>query len=344
MTAYRTDQHAPTEPGTGRRTFLAAGLGVAAATALGACGSSGSTEEKTTSSGGGFPVTLAGKEGSVTVRSAPRRVVAAGYLRDTDLALALGAPLVGAARNAVFPHGTAPWQHLDAGTTLFATTDGMPFEKIAALRPDLILASDDYTLAQDHAKLAALAPTLSYATGVGADTWQEMTTRAGKVLGRAARAAALVRSTESAVAGAKRQHPVLTGKTFTFGPVSDPSTIYTINDAADASARFFSQLGMRLSPKVTALPDSSTPRRAELSPERLDLLDADVLVLSFPQESTRKVLETLPAFQRLAAVRRGSYVALDLAPAVALGFPSVLSIPYALRVTVPKLVAAASRA
>ena len=37
-------------------------------------------------------VTVPGKEGSLTVKSAPRRVVAAGYLRDTDLALALGLP------------------------------------------------------------------------------------------------------------------------------------------------------------------------------------------------------------------------------------------------------------
>jgi len=36
--------------------------------------------------------------------------------------------------------------------------------------------------------------------------------------------------------------------------------------------------------------------------------------------------------------------ALDGAAAVALAFPSVLSIPYGLRVTVPKLVAAASKA
>ena len=64
----------------------------------------------------------------------------------------------------------------------------------------------------------------------------------------------------------------------------------------------------------------------------------------YPEHSIAPVPALPGAHEALAAVRRGSYVALDLAPAVALGFPSVLSIPYALRVTVPKLVAAASRA
>ena len=48
-------------------------------------------------------------------------------------------------------------------------------------------------------------------------------------------------------------------------------------------------------------------------------------------------------FQRLPAVRRGSYVALDLPVAVALGFPSVTSIRYGLDATVTALAAAASR-
>lgn len=101
---------------------------------------------------------------------------------------------------------------------------------------------------------------------------------------------------------------------------------------------------MKLSPKVTSLPETSTPRRAQLSLEQLGLLDADVVILSYPNASIRSRFESQAVFQDLPAVKRGSYIALDMAAAIAVAFPSVLSIPYGLDVTVPKLVAAASKA
>lgn len=342
-----------------RRGLLLAGLGASAALLAGCSSDSDSdgkgagTSPGATGSGsaggakapqGAFPVTVPGKEGSVTVKSAPKRVVAAGYLRDTDLALALGLPLVGAAGNATFPSGLAPWQKPATKPDLFDTTNGLPFEQIAALHPDLILASDDYGLAQDYGTLAKIAPTLSYEAGVGADTWQTMTTRVGTAVGKKAEAQQLVTQTQAAIASAKAKNPALAGKTFTFGPVSSLTSIYTINSTADASAQFFAQLGMVLSPKVTSLPNSSTPRRAEISPEQLKLLDADVLILSFPSPSIRAAFEAQPVFGQLAAVKRGSYIALDMGTAVSLAFPSVLSIPYGLSTMVPKLVAAAGKA
>jgi iron complex transport system substrate-binding protein len=328
---------------------LFAGVGAAAALLAG-CGSGGSKHDAASAKPGAskasqaaFPVTVAGKEGSVTVRSAPKRVVAAGYLRDTDLALALGLPLVGASKNSAFPSGLAPWQKPAAKPELFDTTDGLPLEKIVALRPDLILATDDYGLAKDYASLAEIAPTLSYETGVGADSWQTMTTRVGKATGKEAGAKRLVKQTEAAITSAKAKNGVLAGKTFTFGPVSSPNSIYTINSTADASAEFFAQLGMVLSPKVTSLPDSSTPRRAQISAEHLDLLDADVLLLAYPNAETRKQFEAQPLFKKLSAVKRGSYIALDMGAAIALAFPSVLSIPYGLTTVVPRLVTAVGK-
>lgn len=328
-----------------RRGVLLAGLAGAAAVLAG-CSSSGGKQAAASTpdtSSSAFPVTVPGKEGSVTVPAAPKRVVAAGYLRDTDLALALGAPLVGAAKNAAFPSGLAPWQKPTGDVQLFDTTNGLPFEAIAALRPDLILASDDYGLAKDYPTLAKIAPTLSYEAAIGGDTWQTMTTRAGTVLGKTAEAKQLITTTQAAIADAKAKNTVLAGKTFTFGPVSNPNSIFTISSTEDASAQFFGQLGMTLSPKVTSLPESSTPRRAEIAAEQLDVLDADVLILTYPTETLRAQFEAQPVFKKLRAVQRGSYIALDQGTAVAVAFPSVLSIPYGLSVLVPKLVAAAGK-
>ena len=339
-----------------RRGALLGGASVAVAALLAGCTSSKDDDDRSDPTAGSasskpgstpapdaFPVTVPGKEGAATVKSPPQRVVAAGYLRDTDLALAFGAPLVGAASNSVFTSGLAPWQK-GAHPKLFKAADGMPYETVAALRPDLILASDDYALAKEYQTLAKIAPTLSYDKAVGADTWQSMTTRAARVLGKPAAATPLINAVEAKISAARQQNSALAGKTFTFGPVSSLDSIYTINSPADASAHFFGQLGMALSPTVTSLPDASIPRRSQLSLEQLDLLDADVLIISYPSAAARSALEAHPLFTKLPAVRRGSYVALDTTTAVAVAFPSVLSIPYGLQMVLPKLVAAAKKA
>jgi iron complex transport system substrate-binding protein len=364
-------------PTLSRRGFLSGSAAVAVAGLLGAC--SNSDEEPTDSSGssttaaggatsdapdgpssaaasasasgssgasssanaeGSFPVTVPGTPGAVTVKSAPQRVFAAGYLRDTDLALALGAPLVGIAKNLNFSNGLAPWQHPDPKVALVDTTSGLPFEKIKSLNPDLILAADDYTLDQDYDTLRKIAPTLCYDQGIGKDDWTTMTTRAAAVLGKPTEAARLIEETKGKISAVQQAHPEFQGKTYTFGPVIAADAIYTTSSAADASVPFFSQLGFSLSPKVQSLPASSTPGRAKISIEQIGLLDADVMILTYASDQVKKEIEGNPLFKQLAAVRRGSYVALDLPVAISFGFPSVLSIPYGLESVVPKLAAA----
>lgn len=77
---------------------------------------------------------------------------------------------------------------------------------------------------------------------------------------------------------------------------------------------------------------------AELSQERFRLIDEDAAVMFGPQEK----IATNPVFRRLDAVDEDRIVYLDLEDQIAgaLGFASVLSLPYLLDEAVPKLVAA----
>lgn len=313
-------------------------LGAAAAGLLAGCG--GQKPATSTAPSAGFPVSVTGKYGTATVTEPPKRVVTCGYLRDIDLALALGATLVGAVRNISFPSGLGPWQHAPSNVQLLDARGGTPFEKIAALRPDLILASDDYSLDKDYAQLSAIAPTLSCKNGIGKDSWQEMTERAAKLLGQSTVGNVLVSGVTNKIAATKSQHPELAGRTFAFGPVLGPQMFAAISSPTDASAQFFSQLGMTLSPKVAALPPGTPPGRSTVSQERLDVLDADVLILAYLNDKFRPAVEANPLFKQLDVVRRGAYIPLDLGTALAIGFPSVLSIPYGLDAVAPKLAAA----
>jgi iron complex transport system substrate-binding protein len=80
---------------------------------------------------------------------------------------------------------------------------------------------------------------------------------------------------------------------------------------------------------------------AEISSERLDLVDTDlIVVLAFDTQQARTQLAADPVFQGLKAVRDGRVMYVPYSePAIgaALSFNTVLSIPYAIDQFVPLL-------
>ena len=338
-------------PRLGRRhLFRAAGAGAAGAVLAGGGRSEPGPQPGSPSAApaGGFPVTVEGVEGPTTLDAPPPRIVSVGQYRDTDAAVALGVvPLATPDLAPMVPGGVTPWRLEALGSrpapTLLRTTDGLPVEQIAALRPDLVLATDYSELSASYDTLTGIAPTLSTASGYNRDTWQVTTTRVGAVLGRAQQATELIARVEGAVRAATEQNPGFSGRTFTIGPVQADGLINTINSDTDASVRFLSHLGLRLSPGVSGLAPGNFPGRAVVSPEQLDRIDADVMVLTYTSPVARTRLEADPLFRRLPAVRRGAYIALDLTTAISMAFPSALSIPYALRQSVPRIADALTR-
>lgn len=334
-------------PRVGRRhLFRAAGVGMAGAM-LAACGRDDAPAGAPTADGT-FPVTVEGVEGPTTVEAEPRRVVSVGTYRDIDAALAVDVVPVAAAKlPPMIPGGITPWAREAVGSRpmpdLFPTTGGLPFEQIAAYAPDLVLATDYSALANDHPTLSGIAPTLSSASGYNKDTWQVTTNRVGAALGRARAAADTVARVEAAIRTARERNPGFAGRTFTIGPVTPDGVVYTINSRNDASARFLSDLGLTLSPSVLGLAGDRLPGRAVVSPELLRALDADVMVLSFSSAASRAKLEAEPLFQQIPAVRRGAYVPVETTTAVAIAFPSAISIPYGLQKSIPPIAEALRR-
>lgn len=327
-------------PLTDRRRFIGSTATLAAALALGACGADDDPKPAgPAATADAFPVTVDGAFGPTRIAERPERVAAVGFLRDADVALALGVTPVAMAKADFLPKAYTPWV-LDAlgasKTKRLDTTDGLQFEQIAAARPDLILATDDYTLEEDHAKLARIAPTVAYAKGPGSDAWQVTAKRIGRALGRTERAADLIKRIERRLRSTREAHPEFAGKTVTTGAVTADGQFDLVSRDSDAAALFLHQLGMRLSPKITALRETQ-PGRSTISDEQMSLLDADLLMINYLTPGARRTLEAKPLFTRLRAVRRGSYIALGSDPplAIAMAFPSLLSIPYALDEVVP---------
>lgn len=321
-----------------RRSFLAG----AAVLGVSACGGRAGARSGAPSATGpsGFPVTIPGREGTAEIPGPPQRVVAVGRSRDGETSVALGVIPVGMSRDTtgIAPGGVAPWvQPALAGRptpTLLDTTPVPPLEAIASLAPDLVLATDYGPLAEQYTVLSQVAPTVSYTSSPRSDTWQDATTRIGAALGRREQAEAAIRDVEGRVAGARASHPQFVGRTITFSVATDRLYTSLPNDSAVA---LLDQLGFRLAPQVTGLAAVGTTSRAALGDERLDLIDADVVVLSYPDDATRRRIESRPVFAGLPAVAARRSVVLPYDVAVALAFPSLLSIPYALDRTVAAL-------
>lgn len=147
----------------------------------------------------------------------------------------------------------------------------------------------------------------------------------------------MVEDTEARIATVRDAHPEWLGATFTFSPISAGVELHTVSSQGDMSASILEDLGLRLSPAVAALAPSATPGRAVIAAERVDLLDADVMLVTYFGEGAPEVLRGSPLFERLPAVERGSFVEVDNAVAIGLAFPSVLSLPFALERIVPQL-------
>lgn len=328
------DRPAPVRDDATRRQFL---IGGAALTALLAgCGSGDGPSPDAPAGDGRFPRTLVGKEGTATIPRQPERVVTVGFQRDTDTVLALGITPIAMVRHDSFESGRAPWVETalaGARPPLLDGASGLPFEEIAALRPDLIVATDDYELTTNYAQLAQIAPTVSYVDGVESDTWQQRTEHIGAALGRDEQAQQLVTDTQFLVMQAAMTNPAFAGKTFSrFYAYEGEIRAIT---GADASVTLLEQLGLKVAPEVAALPQNDTPGRASVSLENLSVLDtADLMLVSYPAPADRTFFESNPLFPQLDAVKNGTYVVFEHSVALALGFPSALSIPYGLDRTV----------
>jgi iron complex transport system substrate-binding protein len=277
-------------------------------------------------------ITIENKLGSVEIRERPVRVVALDF-PSADDAIALGVVPVGMAEISYVDGGVQAWTKEALGgeqPELLDVDAGMPLGRIAALRPDVILATNAFGLAESWDKLNRIAPVVAGLEGEGIDPWQDVAVRIGRALGREDRARELVRDVEAQIARARETHADFDGRTISFFNFFEGSP-YVINSESDFSIRFLSELGFELAPAVAAL--KGEDGRAKISPERLDAIEADVIMGTSPTP------DALDEFARGALFRRldGAWISLDLAPATSMAFPSLLSIPYALDELVPRL-------
>ncbi|MCW2583684.1 MAG: hypothetical protein JWQ53_2474 [Klenkia sp.] len=318
------------------RRPLAALAAVATALTLAACSSDdgGDTAEApggSTASDSAFPVTIEHTFGETTIESEPERVVTIGF-NEQDFVLALGVTPVGVREYLSYDATTRPWaiDLLPDEPIPTVGAEELDLEAIAALDPDVILGVYSFMDESTYDLLSAIAPTVAESADheLGATPWQEQTRMDGAALGKSEEADALVADVEAAFEEARAEHPEFEGQVLALDFWFDGAHGALPDD--DLRMQFFTQLGF-LAPQTTGT----------LSAESLDALDNDVLVAAGTDQDT---LLAEPLFAALPVVSedRTVYVGgFDRQFPAALGFTSPLSLPYALDLIVPPLVAAA---
>ncbi|WP_067507880.1 iron-siderophore ABC transporter substrate-binding protein [Actinoplanes sp. TFC3] len=330
-------------PNRGRRLLLAA---VAAAVTLSACSTTGTEGNDAAapaasgSAGAAFPATVTTAFGDITITKQPERVVTLGW-SDAEVALALGVQPVGDSDWLAFGgDGQGPWNQGKYTTppTMVGTLEP-DMEKIASLKPDLILDTRASGEKDRYDKLAALGvPVVGIPAGATAytTTWDQQLDLVGKALGKSTEAAKLKTDLEAQYASVAAANPTFKDKTVSAGVKSSQG--WGAYVSGDGRIDFLQKLGFKNADKVEALKKDNF--FIPLSQEQVGLLDADLTTIFMIGVKTDEVKND-KLLQNVPSVKAGHVVYLD-DPAISNAFSSnsVLGIRYALD-KVPPLLSAA---
>ncbi|HEU4841444.1 MAG TPA: iron-siderophore ABC transporter substrate-binding protein [Ilumatobacteraceae bacterium] len=287
-----------------------------------------------------FPVTVEHALGATVIETEPVRVVTVG-VTEQDTVLALGVQPVGVTDwYGDQPYATWPWAQDELGDAqpeVLTTADGLDYERITALEPDLIIGTNAGLDEESYGLLSAIAPTIAHPQDAPLyfSPWDDQARLIGQALGRADEMEAIIADIDAQFAAAASAHPEFAGVQVAFLQ----NAFYDGNAIAyqdGLSTDFLTDLGFAI-PAV--LDDfQSDGGQAYIPLEQLSVLDdADVLLWATESPDDRAALETEPLYMGLEAVQDGTLVFTDGITAGAIYFTSPLSLPFVLEQLVPAM-------
>ena len=297
-----------------------------------------------------FPVTIPHVYGETVIESQPLRVVTIGWSTQ-DAVIALGIDPVAMPLNTWGgdAEGFLPWTRSALGDRplpILLDTTEIPFEVIAGVTPDVILAPYSGITEEEYGLLSEIAPTVAYPEIAWGTSWQDVQTISATALGFSAKGAQLVADTEALIASQTEQYPELAGKTFIYGNMSSGEA-FNLYTTTDARSLFLSAIGLEPSEYAKSLDakaDPASPYFVTVSFEEAGDLEADIVVFWFETQEGYDAAQAMPLFNEIPAVKRGSFVPVVGADLVmATSAFSVLSIPYMLDAFIPSLAEAAGK-
>jgi iron complex transport system substrate-binding protein len=272
------------------------------------------------------------KDGSVTVNhlfgetkisAPPKRVVSAGFTEQDDL-LAVGVvPIAITNWWGDQPFGVWPWalpKLGDAKPDVLSLADGIDVDKISALKPDLIVATNAGLDQDTYNKLSQIAPTIAQ-SGQEAffEPWKDQAAAISQAVFKFDEMAGLVKGIEDKFTETGKNNPQFAGKKVLLlegALVDDSAHVLTPGWRSE----FLTQMGL-------VVPDTGGSAITRDNMEAV-LDEADVLIWATESDDQQAALLADPTIAKLRATtsQRNIFTGKDLAGAIA--FSSPLSYPF----------------
>jgi len=307
----------------------ATALTLATAVALAACSSDDDSKDSGSSSASStatdsFPVSVDTKFGEVSIDKQPTTVVALGW-GDAEIATELGVQPVGVSDWLSFGgNGLSPWAKAsyEKAPEQLGTME-IDYEKVAALKPDLILNVRSAGDENAYKKLSAIAPTVS--PNEGGDNWltpwDTQVEMISTALGEKKKGTDLVTQVNDKLSEVKDAHPQWADKSATV--LAKTAAEWGAYVKGDARADLLASLGFKQNETIAGLAKDSF--YVSLSEENVDQANSDVVV-GFPIMVPVDSLSGDSAWKKLSAVKDGHAIVADeeLSNAISLGTPASL--------------------
>ncbi|CAM5738039.1 putative siderophore-binding lipoprotein YfiY [Streptomyces afghaniensis 772] [Streptomyces afghaniensis] len=342
MLLHRTTRRTPWRRAAALISAATLGVGL-----LAGCGSESDSGDKgsdttSTAAAGAFPVTVEHAFGTTKVTEAPKRVVTVGYTDDQSV-LAFGIKPVGMTDQYPNPAGKSPdintqwpwvkdkWGDTKPEVIMKNGDTGPNYEKIAALRPDLIIAVYSEIDQAGYDKLSKIAPTVARTKAEKepfSAPWQDNALHIAKALGKAEEGEKMVQDIQTKLDAAKKAHPELAKqKAVVLSWYENSVAPFT---STDVRGRLVTGIGFKYQTEIDKVADGSF--YTKLSPERVDLVNVNRIFVINDKADTA-ALKKFKLFANLDAVKKGnvSYLLDSEGPAVgaAISQGTLLSMPYA---------------
>jgi iron complex transport system substrate-binding protein len=274
-------------------------------------------------------VTVKHRFGETTVAAPPKRVVSAGFTEQDGL-LAVGVvPIAVTNWWGDQPFAVWPWAQPKLGSAqpmVLSLENGLEFDKIAALKPDLIVATNAGVDQDTYNRLTSVAPTIPQ-TGDEPffEPWKTQATAIGQAVFQADKMASLIKDVDNRFDEVANSHPQFKDKRVLLmqGSFDGDNLVATLGWGTD----FLTQMGLVVPDTVKEFAVDQNRAFIPRAKAVGALGAADVLIWTTDSDDQEAQLVADPTFKQLRTTieNRNVFTGKDLTGAIA--FSSPLSLP-----------------
>jgi iron complex transport system substrate-binding protein len=271
-------------------------------------------------------VTVKHQFGETTIAAPPKRVVSAGFTEQDDL-LAVGVvPIAVTNWWGEQPFAVWPWAQPKLGSaqpTVLSLDNGLEFDKIAALKPDLIVATNAGVDQDSYNRLSSIAPTIPQSADQPFfEPWKVQATAIGQAVFQTDQMTSLISDVDNKFTEVANANSAFKDKK----ALIVQGSLYTDNFVATLPGwrtEFLTQMGFVVPDDIKQF--GVDDHRALIPRDKaVDALrGADVLIWTTESDDEQARLSADPTFRKLN--NRNVFTGKDLAGAIA--FSSPLSLP-----------------